>query len=682
MAVRYFDSVNGNNSNDGLTPATAWATFDAKAPSCVGGDTLLFARGTTQVINTIYRQFPNGSVNSPTYVGAYGFGSAPVFTNPTSIGSMILNSSNASYVTIEDIDFNAASTSGSGNSQTLYISAQGASAANNMIFRRCIFRNCASSGFYVAQETTATAAPNNILVEDCLSYNNGGHGFITTGYNITYNRCVAYNNGLATGAHGFSSYRLREDFTSGWTLVSGNVYSQASARANYYYVRVSSGAQSSVWPQLIKNSSTPTTPNPGEYGYTGGVLYINIGANPAGHTITAAYGLGGYNIKYVDCVAYNNKAYPIYPYHEGHGFAFDDFTSFSTIDRCYSYGNEGAGISFNQGEQNTVKNCVIVSNDYGGIGINAYPYNYVYNNLLYNNGKTLSPAYGEVVLLGRSAYTEIKNNIIYATYCPSGVYSSGTDKTGVVISNNIIYSKDAEVNKWTGSAGSATYSNNLLPYSLFEGTNGIGNSPTGWAQLGAQASAMTLSPQEIVAGVSTKIVQIRKISASGNTEGIQTAATLAAGKTYIFSLYVRVPTAVTASDILLYFAPLGPNAFYLISAANLALLPKDVWIRVAGSFTTTTGSQTNVGIGCQFASAGSGFDFALPQIFEGTRFHFVNGGTETNTFVFNPLLSVSSPSPTVSSAVKNLGIYVGGGKDINQVSYSLPPSIGPWELRR
>lgn len=681
MTVRYFDSVGGNDANSGLTPAAAWASYDVKAGSCVSGDTLLFKRGTTQIINTIYRSFPNGTVSNPTYVGAYGEGNKPIFMNPTSVGNMIFNSSNASYVIYEDLDFDCTHTSGTGNSQPLYISAQGAGASNNLIFRRCVFRNSKSSGMVITQETAATAAPNNILLEDCLSHSNGGHGFFTTGYNVTFNRCVAYNNGLTTGAHGFTSYRLREDQNTGWALVSGQVYSKAVSRTDYYYARVLSGAQSAVWPQLVKNTTTPTSPSPGEFGFSAGTVYINIGADPTGHTFNFAYGLGGYGIVYNYCYAFDNKAYVDYPWHEGHGFAFDDYSSFSSINNCYSTGNEGAGLSINQGEQITVRNCVFANNDYYGISINGLPNHYIYNNLLYNNGATLPVKYAEIFVSGRASGVDIRNNIIYPTYCVAGIDFQPIARTNQTVSNNIIYSPNAEMNKWVGNTGSGYQLNNLFPYSLFEGTNGASAKPTGWAQLGGQAAVTTLIGPETVNGITTKVVQMRKIGGSGSVEGLHVPMVLSNNKTYVVSLYVRIPTGVTASDIIIYFATLAPNSATILSAANMALLPKDIWVRVLSTFSVTTGSQTHVGIACQTASAGSGFDFALPQLFEGTAFSFVTGYGSTNTYVVDPKLSDNGPSLTNLSPVKGKGARITNNlTDMNGKSFFIPGSVGPWEL--
>jgi hypothetical protein len=75
--------------------------------------------------------------------------------------------------------------------------------------------------------------------------------------------------------------------TSGWTLESGSIYSQSSGAAgNDPYIETLTDADG-FFPRLSLNSSTPTTPANGQWGYTGGKWYVNLpaGENPNSHTI-------------------------------------------------------------------------------------------------------------------------------------------------------------------------------------------------------------------------------------------------------------------------------------------------------------------------------------------------------------------------------------------------------------
>ena len=70
----YYISMNGNDTNDGTTPKTAWKTIDAAVINSYlfeSGDAILFERG------GVYRQTATFMVNSDITFGAYGQGNKP-----------------------------------------------------------------------------------------------------------------------------------------------------------------------------------------------------------------------------------------------------------------------------------------------------------------------------------------------------------------------------------------------------------------------------------------------------------------------------------------------------------------------------------------------------------------------------------------------------------------------------
>lgn len=77
--IYYVDNVNGSLQNDGKTPETA--TLDYKALNLVGGETVLFKRGTTHHI----LELTSGTPDAPITYGAYGEGNAPAFAGGTDI---------------------------------------------------------------------------------------------------------------------------------------------------------------------------------------------------------------------------------------------------------------------------------------------------------------------------------------------------------------------------------------------------------------------------------------------------------------------------------------------------------------------------------------------------------------------------------------------------------------------
>ena len=80
----YVDSVNGNDSNDGKSPETAWKTMArAQRRKYNPGDSLLFHRGQTFDGFLIYTS--SGTYNEPITISAYGEGKAPLLTTKDAI---------------------------------------------------------------------------------------------------------------------------------------------------------------------------------------------------------------------------------------------------------------------------------------------------------------------------------------------------------------------------------------------------------------------------------------------------------------------------------------------------------------------------------------------------------------------------------------------------------------------
>jgi hypothetical protein len=67
--------------------------------------------------------------------------------------------------------------------------------------------------------------------------------------------------------------------TSGWTLVSGNVWSQTLAAAPANLLQRTAYSTAGLT-KLTQNTATPTTPGAGEWGYSTGTLYVNSATDP------------------------------------------------------------------------------------------------------------------------------------------------------------------------------------------------------------------------------------------------------------------------------------------------------------------------------------------------------------------------------------------------------------------
>lgn len=99
------------------------------------------------------------------------------------------------------------------------------------------------------------------------------------------------SGGCVLGAYGSGAKPVligSTAITSGWTNVSGAVYSQAIAAtvANLFLRTAYSTAGLT---KLTQNTATPTTPGTGEWGYSTGTLYVNSATNP--NTLAYEYAL-------------------------------------------------------------------------------------------------------------------------------------------------------------------------------------------------------------------------------------------------------------------------------------------------------------------------------------------------------------------------------------------------------
>lgn len=393
MATYYFDSVLGNDTTGNGSQALPWAQYDSKYGSVADGDICLFKRGTTQSIATQFRAPRNGlSAAAPFVMAAYGEGANPKFIFTGTVWGYMLNFSRRSWVTVEDLDFDAQGLAQS----TLYISGQDTFSVTGQRFRRCRFYNAGPlrDGVSVAKESTATTATvTDVEFLNCDFFDCGGHGVIATAAtNIRFKKCRAWGNGATStyGGHGISFRWNRSDATSGWTLVSGTVYKrtltvgEAAGNVAYMY--------GGAYPRMIKNTGTPTTPAAGEFGVSAGELYVNFNTNANTISIRWAWGRCGNNLV-EDCEFFNNIVNPSAEYIEGHGVAFDDFTEDSIIRRCRSYNNEGLGISVNRGDRNTIEDCLVYGNGINGLALSTSNASIVQRSTFANNnlGNSMAP---------------------------------------------------------------------------------------------------------------------------------------------------------------------------------------------------------------------------------------------------------------------------------------------------
>jgi hypothetical protein len=158
---------------------------------------------------------------------------------------------------------------------------------------------------------------------------------------------------------------------------------------------------------------------------------------------------------------------------------------------------------------------------------------------------------------------------------------------------------------------------NLLgSLSIFTGTLGNGNTPSGWAQTGLDSLCNTLinPPSGVVNGQPTFANSIRE-TATGGFQGFQPGTlpfSYGAGVNYIIGLWISVPTGVTPGSCHMYHAGANGNGVFADASVLLAA-PPDTYIYYSNQY-NALGDETVFGIINPGGSTGTGFDVALPSI--------------------------------------------------------------------
>ena len=392
-----------------------------------GANQIYVRRGTTEPLSATLGSFRSGaSASAPFVYGVYGperDGYAKV-TATADIGDLMYILSGETNVLIEGWDFDGSDV------VTRPFQAQANTAATTGItLRRCRFQRSSANGAFLDNKASGTYALS-VTYEECVFERNAGHGAHATGLATgTYNKCRSSRNGarLATGGHGFSSHAYRDSFTTGWTLVSGNIYSRTYATTPLKVCAV----QNSTYP-ILANGGATTTPSAGQYGVSGGALYINIGANPNGQLISIQT-TASPAVTYQDCVAFDNLDNPNAPFREGHGFAADDFTT-ATFLRCDSYNNEGSGFSLNMGDSSVIRHCFAYGNRRAGIVMQRSGSNTVDANVV--AGNDVSNYHGAQLVLFASALSNVvQNNILLAAGGDYVIYGDDQSLTNTIRNN-------------------------------------------------------------------------------------------------------------------------------------------------------------------------------------------------------------------------------------------------------
>lgn len=398
MAIIYIDPSSSTNGVGTLNDprntwvGVTWTAGNSYLQKC-GTYFVTASGGAGRIAPTI-----SGTTLNPITIGKYGTGPNPVIINNADTG---INVDQRSNIIVQDLVIIGGTVSAIGG-------GGGTSAPmHNVIVRRNTIYNTTGCGMLF--QTQLDRFPTiGLRVYNNVVYDAGYHGISFVGEH--YNS-VAYNNtiirgGKITPGHGLTTLPHRTTFTPSWTLVSGTIYSVAIGAQAYKttVTDIYSVFYATTGVSLIKNTSTPTTPANGEFGFSGSTLYINVGVAPSG-SVSFSYSKLQICYKNNLIIDYGNITDS-----ESKGIQADDMAS-----DCYIIGNiiknpKAEGIACNMGQRNVISGNLIINPIDQGIraDINGAKNNLVINNTIIAGDNTSGTTSGIQLGFGNTA----RNNII------------------------------------------------------------------------------------------------------------------------------------------------------------------------------------------------------------------------------------------------------------------------------
>jgi hypothetical protein len=340
----------------------------------------------------------------------------------------------------------------------------------------CNIHHSAGHGVYIHTANsvypfTRLPALSNVRIERVVSHHNRRHGFVHGGMTdrTEYTNCVAHHNGKSgdgSGWHGFSALAHRQS-TGGygpkneipWERLANNIWRTPLFPGQGAEVFRVSTRLGTPYSKLKKNTATPTTPRPGEFGciaednvlrwpggdrISSGYLYVNVGDKDVGGTHRHGFQYAYTDAKravYTRCTAHHNHDDSSkHGYIEGTGFQFDDFSSDGRYVACLSYQNEGCGFQFNMGDNNQLIGCIAWGNDSMGFFVQKHTGAVVVNSVFDDNsvnslGRRQQAA--ENAVTNDSAAILFQNNIVRGRRGLAVMFASGSD-AGSTSRNNCI----------------------------------------------------------------------------------------------------------------------------------------------------------------------------------------------------------------------------------------------------
>jgi hypothetical protein len=172
QGTSYYVANDGDDSNDGLSPATAWQTIskvssEMDSGGIIQGDDIYFNRGDSWSLSYSFDVDRGGTSSNEMIIGAYGSGAKPIFSRSDGGNQVIYcNYENMGYVTFQDLQF-------SNNAHGIFF-YNGGHDNHDITIRNVDTVNCKIAKFYNVRD---------VLIENCnIDPNSGSNHGISIQY--------------------------------------------------------------------------------------------------------------------------------------------------------------------------------------------------------------------------------------------------------------------------------------------------------------------------------------------------------------------------------------------------------------------------------------------------------------------------------------------------------------------
>ncbi|HHV99830.1 MAG TPA: right-handed parallel beta-helix repeat-containing protein [Clostridiaceae bacterium] len=393
--VYYVDSVNGNDTNNGLSPETPWKTFDpVNKTTFKPGDEILLKCG--GVWNE--QLYPKGSGTSdlPITISSYGTGSRPVINGGSLSQGAAVYLFNQSYWVIENLEVtNDSGVDNSGTATTPGVPRYGILAENDR-------------------------PQSGITIRNNYVHNVNG------AFNLVGIMDAHINGGITLHAIG-----PQGKFTD--VLIEGNTVENVGrtgivAWQDRYYDKVETQIDRDFMGTglIIRNNFVSRLDSDGilVFGFKGSLIEYNV-CQSAGLKMIEGFNMnscaGIWSTRSADTIIQYNESYDCRTNDniDGQGFDVDVLSDNTIVQYNYSHHNQGGFLLLMGGYNSNVKvRYNVIANEGNKKGIFTFSWGTPQNTEIYNNTIYIGPEDGDVKVINTDGDIstndyQFRNNLIY-----------------------------------------------------------------------------------------------------------------------------------------------------------------------------------------------------------------------------------------------------------------------------